>query len=92
MRLSKTFGFGSVKPTAGTPENKQDEKPRYALVFTLQMRNLLNHNNPGPIIGNIASPLFGKANQAAGSSTQSGTNFSESATNRRFEFQMRFSF
>ena len=92
MRLSKTFGFGSFKPTAGTPENKQDEKPRYALVFTLQMRNLLNHNNPGPIIGNIASPLFGKANQAAGSSTQSVTNFSESATNRRFEFQMRFSF
>jgi len=58
----------------------------------LQMRNLLNHNNPGPIIGNIASPLFGEANQAAGSSTQSGTSFSENATNRRFEFQTRFTF
>jgi len=28
---------------------------------------LLNHTNPGPIIGNIASPLFGQANQPAGS-------------------------
>jgi hypothetical protein len=27
------------------------------------MRNLLNHHNPGPIIGNIESPLFGRANQ-----------------------------
>jgi len=90
LRFSKTIGFGSVKAPAGTSEDKRES--RYGLVCTLQMRNLLNHNNPGPIIGNIASPLFGKANQAAGSSTQSGTNFSESATNRRFEFQMRFSF
>jgi hypothetical protein len=43
----------------------------------MQMRNLLNHNDSGLIIGNIASPLFGKTNQAAGSATQSGTNFSE---------------
>ena len=58
MRASKTIGFGKVKATANSPE-----RPRYGLVCTLQMRNLLNHNNPGPIIGNIASPLFGKANQ-----------------------------
>jgi hypothetical protein len=56
------------------------------------MRNLLNHNNPGPIIGNIASPLFGKANQSAGSSTTMGTQMSESATNRRYELQIRFTF
>jgi hypothetical protein len=87
LRFSKTMGFGSVK---GAPEGKQES--RYGLVLTLQMRNLLNHNNPGPIIGNIASPLFGRANQAAGSSAQSGTNFSENATNRRFEGQMRFTF
>jgi hypothetical protein len=91
MRLSKAIGFGSIKPTAGTLKTKQEEKPRYALVFTWQMRNRLNHSNPGPIIGNIASPFFGKANQAAGQQ-QSGTNFSESATNRRFELQMRYSF
>jgi hypothetical protein len=87
MRFSKTIGFGSVKSSTET-----QERPRYTLVTTLQMRNLLNHNNPGPIIGNIASPLFGKANQSSDGSTQSGTNFSESATNRRFELQMRFTF
>jgi len=62
------------------------------MVFTVQIRNVANHNNPGPIIGNIASSFFGKANQAAGSATQIGTAFSESANNRRIEFQMRFTF
>jgi hypothetical protein len=90
LRFSKTMGFGRVKSAAGAAEGKQES--RYGLVLTLQMRNLLNHNNPGPIIGNIASPLFGRANQSAGSSMQSGTNFSENATNRRFEGQMRFTF
>lgn len=51
-----------------------------------------NHNNPGPIIGNITSPLFGKANQEAGPATQIGASLSESATNRRLEFQIRFTF
>ena len=87
LRASKTFGFGAVKDP-----NDGKERPRYGLICTMQMRNLLNHNNPGPIIGNIASPLFGKANQAAGSSTTTGTQMSESATNRRFELQLRFTF
>ena len=87
MRASKTIVFGSVKDL-----NNATERPRYGLICTLQMRNLLNHNNPGPIIGNIASPLFGKANQSAGSPTTMGTQMSESATNRRFELQIRFTF
>ncbi len=53
----------------------------------MSIRNLLNHNNPGPIIGNITSPLFGYANQPAGSSV--GAGFSEAANNRRLELQMR---
>ena len=36
---------------------------RYSLFVSMQIRNLLNHNNPGSIIGSIASPLFGQANQ-----------------------------
>jgi hypothetical protein len=87
MRASKMIGFGSVKDL-----NNATERSRYGLICTLQMRNLLNHNNPGPIIGNIASPLFGKANQSAGSSTTMGTQMSESATNRRYELQIRFTF
>lgn len=62
---------------------------RFSLTISMQIRNLLNHNNPGVIIGNIASPLFGRANQPAGSSTAL---FSESANNRRLELQTRFTF
>ena len=61
---------------------------RYSLSVSMQIRNLTNHNNPGPIIGNITSPLFGQANQPAGV----GGGFSESANNRRLELQTRFTF
>jgi hypothetical protein len=54
------------------------------------MRNILNHTNQGPIIGNIASPLFGRANQMAG--TPNGEGFSEAANNRRLELQIRFTY
>jgi hypothetical protein len=61
---------------------------RYGLTVSMQIRNLTNHNNPGSIIGNITSPLFGQANQPAGV----GAGFSESANNRRLELQMRLTF
>jgi hypothetical protein len=44
---------------------------------------LLNHTNSGPIIGNIGSPLFVRANQIAG--TPNGEGFLETASNRRLE-------
>ncbi len=62
---------------------------RYSLTISMQIRNITNHNNPGPIIGNITSPLFGLANQPAG--TGNGI-FSESANNRRLELQTRLTF
>ena len=65
---------------------------RYNLTVSLSTRNILNHNNPGPIIGNIASPLFGSANQPYGTGSLGGTGFSESADNRRLELQARFAF
>jgi hypothetical protein len=55
----------------------------------MSIRNLLNHTNPGPIIGNITSPLFGQANQPAGGA---GFIFSEAANNRRLELMMRLTF
>ncbi len=61
---------------------------KYNLTISMQGRNLLNHTNPGPIIGDITSPLFGQANSMAGG----GGGFSENANNRRLELQMRFSF
>jgi hypothetical protein len=62
---------------------------RYSLTISMQIRDITNHNNPGPIIGNVTSPLFGQANQPAGSGN--GV-FSESANNRRPELQTRFTF
>jgi hypothetical protein len=63
---------------------------RYNLTFALSARNILNHVNPGPLTGNITSPLFGQANQVAG--TPNGEGFYETANNRRLEVQIRFSF
>jgi len=55
---------------------------------SIAARNLLNHVNPGPVIGNINSPLFGHPNQIA-----AGTGaFAEGANNRRLEFQLRMGF
>jgi hypothetical protein len=56
----------------------------------MSIRNLLNHTNPGPIIGNITSPLFGRANQVAGG--PNGEGFYETANNRRLESQIRLTF
>jgi hypothetical protein len=61
---------------------------RYNLTVSLSARNLLNHVNPGPIIGNINSPLFGQSNQIAGGFGA----FSGNASNRRLELQLRLAF
>jgi hypothetical protein len=63
---------------------------RYSLTISMSARNVLNHVNPGPIIGNISSPLFGRSNQIFG--TPNGEGFSENASNRRLELQTRFTF
>jgi len=65
---------------------------RYNLTISMSIRNLLNHTNPGPIVGNITSPLFGRANQPAGANILGGTGFSEAANNRRLELQTRVTF
>jgi hypothetical protein len=105
VRVAKTFGFGPEKTTAsGTPSSmgggmghgpmggifsSPTTDRKYNLTISMQGRNLLNHTNPGPIIGDITSPLFGQANSMAGSG---GGGFSENANNRRLELQMRFTF
>lgn len=81
-------GVGSPFSLGGSAGGSAASR-RYSLVVSLQIRNLTNHNNPGAIIGNITSPLFGQANQPAGSGNSI---FSESANNRRLELQMRFTF
>jgi hypothetical protein len=63
---------------------------RYTLTISLSARNVLNHNNQGPITGNITSPLFGRSNQIAAG--PNGEGFSENASNRRLELQIQFRF
>jgi hypothetical protein len=77
-------GAGTQGATSSAPSGHH-----YNLNISMSIRNLLNHTNPGPIIGNITSPLFGQANQPAGGG---GFIFSEAANNRRLELQMRFTF
>jgi hypothetical protein len=65
-----TAASGSVTPSPGSR--------RYSLTISMQIRNITNHNNPGPITGNITSPLIEQANQPGGSGSSI---FSESANN-----------
>jgi len=81
--LASGRGLGSIIAAPSTNH-------RYNLSISMAARNLLNHTNPGPIVGDITSPLFGRANQTAGS--LNGEGFSENADNRRLELQMRFTF
>jgi hypothetical protein len=80
--------FGAGAGPQGGPSSAQAGR-RYNLTISMSVRNLLNHTNPGPIIGNITSPLFGHSNQPSGGG---GFVFSEAANNRRLELQMRFTF
>jgi hypothetical protein len=83
MQAATGRGLGGL---IGTPTTSH----RFNLSIGLSIRNLLNHTNPGPIIGNITSPYFGLANQIAGG--QNGEGFYETANNRRLESQIKFTF
>jgi Carboxypeptidase regulatory-like domain len=92
LRVTKTWAFGKETGDAASGSGlfSNPASRRYNLSAGVSARNILNHNNPGPIIGNITSPLFGQANQIAGG--PNGEGFSENANNRRIEFQLRFAF
>jgi hypothetical protein len=76
-------GLGGI---IGNPKSGR----RYNLIISMSVQNLLNHTNPGPITGDITSPLFGSANRIAGG--PNGEGFFETANNRRLEAQIRFTF
>jgi hypothetical protein len=93
LRIAKTWSFGGEHAGGATPGGGVFSSPaarRFNLSVGLSIRNLLNHNNVGPIDGNITSPLFGQANQVAGAPNNEG--FLETANNRRLELQLRFTF
>jgi hypothetical protein len=108
LRVTKTFAFGPAGETAapttggrrpptgpfstGGSGGSSSTGHRYVLSVSMAIRNIVNHDNPGPITGNVTSPLFGRANQPYGAGSLGGTGFSESADNRRLELQVRFRF
>jgi hypothetical protein len=96
LRLTKLFEFGRMPEMAANASSGKNsnasEAHRYTISLAASMRNIINHNNPGPIIGDITSPFFGRANQSAGATGFGGTGFLESANNRRLELQVKFSF
>jgi hypothetical protein len=107
LRVAKIFSFGPAGEgtasvggrrnasgpfQAGGPSGSAATNHLHNLTVSLAIRNIINHNNPGPIIGNLTSPLFGRANQPYGATALGGTGFSESADNRRLELQIRFAF
>jgi hypothetical protein len=83
MQAASGRGLGGL---IGSPTTSH----RFNLSIGLSIRNLLNHTNPGPIVGNITSSYFGSANQIAGG--QNGEGFFETANNRRLESQIKFTF
>jgi len=108
LRVTKNFAFGPAGETAtpttggrrpptgpfssGGPGGSSPSGHKYVLSVSMAIRNIVNRDNPGPIIGNVTSPLFGRANQPYGAGSLGGTGFSESADNRRLELQVRFRF
>src|SRR5262249_31319288 len=89
LRVTKTITLGRKSTGVAQGSPASDKRP-YTLSIAMATRNLLNHTNPGPIIGNITSPLFGYANQPSGGGGFGG--FSEAANNRALELQTRFTF
>jgi hypothetical protein len=54
------------------------------------VQNLFNNVNEGQPVGNLNSPLFGRATGTAGGFGRGGGG--QDAGNRRVELQLRFSF
>ncbi len=85
LRIGRDFVFGKHDEHSA---NKGFFNRPYTLTTSASARNLLNHLNPGPVIGNINSTLFGQSNAIA-----AGTGaFQNSANNRRLEFQLQLGF
>lgn len=77
-------GFGGA--SSGPLNLNSGTSHRYTLTLTAIGRNVFNHTNVAPYIGNLTSPLFGEANALAGGPFGSGS------SNRRIDFQAVLSF
>ncbi len=84
---SRGGGFGGA--SSGPLSLGGGTTRRYTLTLTAIGRNIFNHVNLAPLVGNLSSPLFGEANALAGGAFGSA---SATAANRKIDFQAVFSF
>ena len=68
VHLERAFQVGprpaTAAPAAGAPAAQgptpKPDRP-YSLTFSVEAFNVFNHNNPGPPVGVLSSPLFGQS-------------------------------
>ncbi len=75
-------GAGGGNPFGGASNVNR----RYSLTFSVSGRNIFNHVNLGPPVGNLNSPLFDQSNSLAAGPFSSGNAV------RRIDLQITFSF
>jgi hypothetical protein len=80
-------GFGGA--SSGPLSLNGGTSHRYTLTLTAIGRNITNHVNLAPLVGNLSSPLFGQANALAGGPFGSAA---AGAANRKIDFQAVFAF
>ncbi len=80
-------GFGGA--SSGPLSLNSGTSRRYTLTLTAIGRNITNHVNLTPLVGNLSSPLFGEANALAGGAFGSAA---AGAANRKIDFQAVFAF
>ena len=94
-QFGKGFGFGKrptpAPPAPGAPAPKPGSKPEkperpYQLFLSVEAQNVLNHVNPGPPVGQLSSPYFGR------SLTLNTEQSNSTAANRQVRLSMGFRF
>ncbi|HKP72933.1 MAG TPA: hypothetical protein VJT82_08350, partial [Pyrinomonadaceae bacterium] len=68
------------------------EAKRYNITLGININNILNRTNLGPIVGNLSSTQFGQAISSGGQFGFGPGGGGSAAGNRRVEAQIRFSF
>jgi hypothetical protein len=79
-------GMGGPRGRGGPFGGPERSNQRYSLTFSANARNIFNHVNPAPPIGNLSSALFGQSTALAGGV------FNTQSANRRVDLQVMFSF
>src|SRR5262249_19754117 len=59
--VTATAGNATASTTGAKPPAKPSIQRPYQLGLGIYVNNLLNHTNPGPPVGNMASPFFLKS-------------------------------